>query len=275
MTRRRLPTLATLAALLVLLVIGVAPARRASPGFEVKFFLDPGKTLDASNRPTQDVLATFNAAGPLAMKMQFLDGPKLELHNAGWNVRFRTVEGDNEMELTYKRRYPVPTGLDAALERAERDGFDDKQKDAEVEWGYQQRTLTFSMGPTPSPNAAIPPLADARASAVSKMPDKLRSDGWARGILSGASLYGPVEGKRWKGGRDGVDKKISIEVWVLPGACQRGEDRVVEVSFKEGEPDKAEKKRLALYDLLEKKGWLLPRDVLKTSLILDRVPGIR
>jgi hypothetical protein len=61
---------------------------RSTPGFEVKFFLDPGKTLDASNVPTLDVLTAFQAAGPLSINMQFLDGPGLELHKAGWNVRF-------------------------------------------------------------------------------------------------------------------------------------------------------------------------------------------
>jgi len=43
------------------------------------------------------------------------------------------------------------------------------------------------------------------------------------------------------------------------------------VTSKEDERDKAEKKREALLDLLEQKDWLLPRDVLKTSLILERV----
>jgi hypothetical protein len=177
------------------------------------------------------------------------------------------------MELTYKRRYPVPSGLVAALKRAERDGFDDSEKDAEVEWGYQQRTLTFSKGPKPSPNAALPPLSDARARAVSKMPDKLTPEGWAKGVLSGARLYGPVEGRRWKGSHKDIDKKIYIEVWVLPGACGHGQERIVEVSFKEDKRDKAEEKREALLDLIERKSWLLPRDVLKTSLILERVPG--
>jgi hypothetical protein len=47
------------------------------------------------------------------------------------NVRDTTVRGEHI--LTYKRRYPVPSGLVAALKRAERDGFDDSEKDVEVE----------------------------------------------------------------------------------------------------------------------------------------------
>lgn len=278
MNRRPIPHLAWLAGLLVLVQIDAAAAKPASPGVEVKFFLDASLTLDANNQPTRDVLAAFQATGsPVTIKMQFLDGPGLEL--AGWNVRFRTVQGKGKMELTYKRRYPVPSGLDAALARAERDGFDAGERDyeAELEWGYQQETLTFSKERTEaSANPILPSLASARTLAVSEMPGKLQRfgpNGWAKGILSGASIYGPVEGRRWTGRH--LDDDISIEVWTLPGACGAGTERIVEVSFKKTQrSDKAVEKREAFLELLEKKGWLLPRDVLKTALILERV-GVR
>ena len=281
MNRRLIPHLACLAGLLVLVLLNAAAAKPASPGVEVKLFLDPSLTLDARNQPRRDVLAAFQATGnPVTIKMQFLDGPGLELHKAGWNIRFRTVQGKNEMELTYKRRYPVPSGLDAALAGAERDGFDDDEKDyePELEWGYQQETLTFSNEKSKeSTNPTLPSLANARTRAVNEMPGKLqrfRANGWAKGILSDANIYGPVEGRRWTGGLPDIDDAISIEVWTLPGTCGTGKERIVEVSFKKKErSDKAVAKREAFLQLLKQKGWLLPRDVLKTTLILERVGG--
>jgi hypothetical protein len=277
MNRRPTWHLASLAGLLVLVLIDAAAAKPATPGVEVKLFLDPRLTLDARNEPGRDVLAAFQVSGhPVAIKMQFLDGRGLELHKAGWNVRFRTVQGKDEMELTYKRRYPVPSGLDTALARAERDGFDADEKDyePELEWGYQQETLTFSNEkPKKSTTPTLPSLANARTLASNEMPGKLRrfrSDGWAKGILSGARIYGPVEGRRWSGRH--LDDDISIEVWTLPGACGTGTERIVEVSFKKKQrSDKAVEKREALLELLDQKGWLLTRDVLKTALILERV----
>jgi hypothetical protein len=281
MNRRLIPHLACLAGLLVLVLLNAAAAKPASPGVEVKLFLDPSLTLDARNQPRRDVLAAFQATGnPVTIKMQFLDGPGLELHKAGWNIRFRTVQGKNEMELTYKRRYPVPSGLDAALAGAERDGFDDDEKDyePELEWGYQQETLTFSNEKSKeSTNPTLPSLANARTRAVNEMPGKLqrfRANGWAKGILSDANIYGPVEGRRWTGGLPDIDDAISIEVWTLPGTCGTGKERIVEVSFKKKErSDKAVAKREAFLQLLKQKGWLLPRDVLKTALILECARG--
>jgi len=278
MNRRLIPHLAWLAGLLVLLQLTAAAAEPASPGVEVKLFLDPSLTLDARNQPSRDVLAAFEVTGdPVTINMQFLDGRGLELHEAGWNVRFRTVQGKDKMELTYKRRYRVASGLDAALAEAERDGFNAGEKDyePELEWGYKQETLTFSNEKSKeSTNPTLPSLANARTLAVSQLPGKLKhvgADGWAKSILSGARIYGPVEGRRWTGRHRDIDDDISIEVWTLPGAGRTDTERIVEVSFKKKQrSDKAVAKREALLKLLEQKGWLLPRDVLKTALILER-----
>jgi hypothetical protein len=185
-----------------------------------------------------------------------------------------TVQGKNKMELTYKRRYPVTSGVDAALAEAKRDGFDAGERDyeRELEWGYEKETLTFSNEKSKkSTNPTLPSLASARTVAVNEMPGKLQRfgpNGWAKGILSDARIYGPVEGRRWTGRH--LDDEISIEVWTLPGAAGTDTERIVEVSFKKKRGDKAVAKREALLKLLEKEGWLLPRDVLKTALILER-----
>ena len=281
MTPRRIAHLASLTSLLVLLQLaGVAAAAPASPGVEVKLFLDPKVALD-TNRPTRDVLAAFNVTeAPAEIRMQFLDSPTRELHEAGWNVRLRTVQGKDKVELTYKRRFRVLSGLDAALARAEKDGFDAGEKDyeAELEWGYQQKTLTFSkeekVGDPTRGSMTLPSAAPARTLAVDKMPGKLKrstNEGWAKKILSNANVYGPVTGHRWKGSHPRIDDEISIEVWVVPGAGGKGEERIVEVSFKKKKVDaEAIAKREALIELLEQKRWLLEKDVLKTKLILER-----
>jgi hypothetical protein len=140
--KRRLAYWRTLlAGLLVILVIDAAAAEPAKPGFEVKVFLDPSRSLNPSGEPTPDVLSTFKATGPLESTCSSSTGPGRELHNAGWNVRSRTIQGESKMELTYKRRYPVASGLVAALKRAERDNFDAGERDyePEVEWATSSR----------------------------------------------------------------------------------------------------------------------------------------
>ena len=111
------------------------------------------------------------------------------------------------------------------------------------------------------------------------MPDKLRhwkEEGWAKRILSGACLYGPVAGWRWRGSHAIIDGDIVIEVWTLPSAERTGTEHIVEISFKKKAYDaQATAKREKLLEFLIEKGWLLKNDVLKTELILERArqPG--
>jgi hypothetical protein len=76
--------------------------------------------------------------------MLFLDGKRRDLHVEGWDVRFRDIEGEKKLELTYKKRYPVQgDDIDAALDAAARQGFDAGESDyeAEVEWGAETPNL--------------------------------------------------------------------------------------------------------------------------------------
>jgi hypothetical protein len=54
------------------------------------------------------------------------------------------------------------------------------------------------------------------------MPDKLTPEGWAKGVLSGASLYGPVEGRRWKGSHKDIDKDFACPRDERSGLTTRG-----------------------------------------------------
>jgi hypothetical protein len=105
------------------------------------------------------------------------------------------------------------------------------------------------------------------------MPDKLRhwkEEGWAQRILSSARVYGPVEGRRWRGRHEEIDDKITIEVWALPAANRTGTEHIVEISFKEKTYDEDMAKRKKLRKFCKGKGWLLKADVLKTELLLMR-----
>ena len=82
-------------------------------------------------------------------------------------------------------------------------------------------------------------------------------------------MYGPVEGKRWRGQRDDVDDKIDLEVWELRTTTSQKE-YLVEVSFKAKDLTKAEGRRQTLKNHLQQRGWLLDRDTLKTETILER-----
>jgi hypothetical protein len=202
---------------LVILVLALAPVpvlsamatKPAIPGVEVKFFLDPRVVLDANRLPIRDVLTTFSVAdAPRRIQMEFLDGRALQLHGAGWNVRLRRVEGKGHLEVDFKRGYPVEAGLNATLAQAARDGFDadEKDYDAELEWSFEKETLTFTnprkFGGFTGGTFSLPSPSTARALAVQAIPGKLKrfnEEGWAEGVLSSAQVYGPVEGRRWRG----------------------------------------------------------------------------
>lgn len=280
-----------LATVLGLVAFTRAPAAEpASPAVEVKFFLNPLQVLDTNYQPNDALRTAFQVAKeeekkPVAIRMQFLDGPRRELDQEGWNIRLRKVQGQDHIELTFKRRYPVDGPLDAALAKAAREGFDAaaaNDYESELEWGYEKQTLTFAnekrAGDAGEQSLNLPSAGDAQQLAAGdKMPNKLRhwkEEGWAKRILSGACVYGPVDGWRWRGTHADIDGKIAIEVWALPTADRTGTEHIVEISFKEKKYDaQATAKReklLKVFNEINKKGWLLKKDVLKTKLILER-----
>jgi hypothetical protein len=283
MVERRIKSLVLLATVLGLVAFTQASAAEpASPAVEVKFFLSPPAVLDASYRPNHALRKAFEVVEePVTIRMQFLDGPGHELHKEGWHVRFRKLQGEDHIELTFKRRYRVDDHLATALAKAASEGFDAAENDyePELEWGYHQQTLTFAnekqAGDTTMQDLNLPSAEEAQKLATGKkMPGKLRhwqEDGWAQGILASARVYGAVEGWRWRGRHTEIDDKIAIEVWALPAANGTGTEPMVEMSFKEKKNDaKTSAKREKLRNFLEKNGWLLKEDVLKTELILTR-----
>ena len=69
--------------------------------------------------------------------------------------------------------------------------------------------------------------------------------------------------------REFENSKTNIEVWSLSNTGKIEDDFVIEVSFKTNEESIAKEKRELLMKSLDQKGWLLPKDSLKTELIFQ------
>jgi hypothetical protein len=256
-----------------------ASAATAVPNFEVKLFLDAAKVLDVEFKPTRDTRRTLDLPDSnRKIAMQFIDARPVQICEAGWGVRVRKFEDQEKYELSYKRRYPLGGGtLAEVLTAAARDGFgaDDRKYAAQVEWGYGKQTLSFTRKKEFKARGGdgmnFPSADDVHRAAVEGLPGKLdrcKAPGWARGVLAGATLYGPVLGKRWTGKWQGPD--LSFEVWLIKAESGQGYEPVVELSFKEKKEAKASGTRDKLTAFVRDQGWLLERDVLKTQMILDR-----
>lgn len=253
----------------------------ATPNYEVKWYLDPAIVLNSDHKLRSDVLNEFGMPTTVEkMNVEYLDSDDLDLNDEGWEVRIRKMEsdGDKDFELTYKKRYPIVNGdLQAALNEAAADGFDadEEDYDAQVDWGYSTQTLSFSNDKDEEKSGydgmELPDAGDSRDMAVDRLPGKLenwKSGDWAENILEDAHIYGPVSAKRSIGEWNG--EKLYIEVWEIKKASGSGYDYIVEASFKEDDYSVASSKRDQLKNVLVSKGWFLPQDGLKTSLILDR-----
>jgi hypothetical protein len=268
-----------------LLVAGAAYAGPpAVPDYEVKFFLDPAKVLVNLSEPTTQVNKAFGLSSSVTkLRMLFLDSKNHDLsknhvlNEVGWNVRLRTIEDEDGIELVYKKRFRIgDRPLSQILKQAASEGFgaDDTNYRAQVEWG-SRRTLSFTRKKTVQVKGVkgmeLPKEADARRVAVAEIAGKLdraRPGGWARGILAEAHEFGPVKGRRWSGKHNGL--KLDFEVWDILMADGKGTEPIVELSFKEDDEAKAESGHTKLENFLKAKGWLLKGDVLKTELILQR-----
>ena len=177
----------------------------AVPDPEVKVYLDVAKVLDVEFKPTRDVDKMLDLKeSSRKMSMHFLDARPPQIHLEGWIVRILKFEGEEKFELSYNRRFPLGSGtLDDALAVAAKEGLHAQEDDydAQLEWGFQKQTLSFTLKKEFKAKGYdgmnLPALADVRGAAVNGMPGKLdhaRREGWARGVLEGGHLFGPVLG---------------------------------------------------------------------------------
>jgi hypothetical protein len=250
----------------------------ATPDFEVKLSLDPASVLDIEFEPTRKVERELELEGSnRKIATLFVDSRPFNLHSESWNVRIRRFEDEKKLEVSYKRRSPLGSAtLADALTAAAEQGFDSREDDydAQVEWGYARRTLSFTRKKelkAEGGDLLLPATDEARRTVVEDIPgrlDRWKQEGWARSILENGHVYGPVLGRRWTGNWKGP--KLAFEVWLIRTESGVGYEPVVELSFKQDEEEKAAKWRDELMAFTRERGLLLEHDVLKTEMILKR-----
>ncbi|SCW87510.1 hypothetical protein SAMN04487970_10952 [Paenibacillus tianmuensis] len=269
------------AALTVSSVLPAAPVKAASnmePDYEVKLLMTPGAVLGSDDKLKNEVRSAFGMPDKLTkMNVQFLDTDGKDIYGNGWSPRIRKKEGDSGFELSYKKQYPIVNGnIDVALTKANQEGFDasDTNYEAQVEWGYQNKTLSITRSKKAKKSGYsgvdLPSVKDSRELLIDKAPgkfDKWLYAGWGTEQLQGARIYGPVLAKRYTGTWDGL--KTYIEVWPIRSATGTGTENVVEISFKTDDRETASQKHDELVTYLQSKGWFLAKDSLKTQLIMD------
>ena len=104
---------------------------------------------------------------------------------------------------------------------------------------------------------------------IEKLPGKMNKwlyTNWGEEMLKNSRIYDYVLMKRYT---EFENIKANIEIWPLSNTGKLEDDFVIEVSFKTNEESIATKQRELLMASLEKKGWLLPKDSLKTELIFQ------
>ncbi|OUA55757.1 hypothetical protein [Bacillus thuringiensis] len=248
------------------------------PSFEVKLLLKPEQVLGDNKEMKQEVLEHFQAGTKYErIQVQFLDTANKSLSEEGWFARIRKKEFSKDFELTYKKRYPIQNGVvQDALEVAEKEGFDSNTDsyEAEIDWGFEKKTLSISNKKSYSAKGYgildLPNKQAAQNMLIEKLPGKMNKwlyTNWGEEMLKNSHIYGPVLMKRYTGDFENI--KANIEIWPLSNTGKVEDDFVIEVSFKTNEESIATKQRELLMANLEKKGWLLPKDSLKTELIFQ------
>ncbi|EEM84426.1 hypothetical protein bthur0011_15150 [Bacillus thuringiensis serovar huazhongensis BGSC 4BD1] len=248
------------------------------PSFEVKLLLKPEQVLGDNKEMKQEVLEHFQAGTKYErIQVQFLDTANKSLSEEGWFARIRKKEFSKDFELTYKKRYPIPNGvIQDALEVAKKEGFDSNTDsyEAEIDWGFEKKTLSISNKKSYSAKGYgildLPNKQAAQKMLIEKLPGKMNKwlyTNWGEEMLKNSRIYGPVLMQRYTGEFENI--KANIEIWPLSNTGKLEDDFVIEVSFKTNEESIATKQRELLMASLEKKGWLLPKDSLKTELIFQ------
>ncbi|MFZ6639673.1 hypothetical protein ACO0LL_07995 [Undibacterium sp. TC4M20W] len=249
------------------------------PDYEVKLLMNPNVVLDADHKLKSTVLSTFSMPTSVTkMNVLFMDTNAKDIYGNTWIARIRKTEGESDFELTYKKRYAIDNGnITEALYKANAEGFDSTEKnyEAQVEWGYQKKTLSISNSKTDSKSGYsgmdLPSASDSRSLLKKNIPGKLNNwlySGWGTSMLDSSRKYGPILAKRSVGTWSGL--KLYIEVWPILNQAGTGTDYIVEASFKTTSEATASAKHDELQAYLISRGWFVAEDSLKTQLIMDR-----
>ncbi|OJJ67787.1 hypothetical protein ASPBRDRAFT_185407 [Aspergillus brasiliensis CBS 101740] len=255
-----------------------------TPDYEVRLLLNPTVVLNPKKELMGTVLSTFGIPStatmpPTATKLnvQFLDTCSKEIYTAGWSVRIRKTEGDDEFELTYKKRYAISGGdIDTALTIANNDGFNagTTKYEAQVEWGYEKQTLSISRkkkAASGNSGTDLPGIVDSRKMLIDEAPhnfDDFKFNKWGTKAIAVSRIFGPVLFSRYIGSWKGMP--LYIEVWSLLNSEGTGIEYIVEASFKTKDRATALTEQKDLADCLRGNRWFLTGESLKTQLIMER-----
>lgn len=257
----------------------VQAAANMVPDYEVKLLMNPDLVLDSEHKLNSTVLSTFGMPNSVTkMNVLFMDTNAKDIYNNTWIARIRKMEGASNFELTYKKRYAIDNGdIAQALYLANSEGFDinDTNYQAQVEWGYQKKTLSISSTKNDDKSGYsgmdIPSSSDSRSLLKKNIPGKMDNwlySGWGTSKLDASRKYGPILAKRSVGTWSGM--QLYIEVWPLINPYGTGTEYVVEASFKTTSATTASSKHDQLQSYLISRGWFLAQDSLKTQMIMDR-----
>jgi len=235
--------------------------------YEVKFLLDAAKVLDDFGELTACAKDCFHIRKQEEIAVQFLDTKELAFKEAGWVIRLRNKEEEKAFVLTFKKRFDVAGDqLEVALDTAKAAGFSlDGNYEAEVDWGYERLMLSFSLKKE-LPNKSyeqleLPDLEAALSLLEGNLPKKLLKE-MGDDLITTTHLHGPLVYTKYKGKFKG--EKITVEIWPVK------EGPLVEISFKGKKYKEVASYRKRLLEALEKKGWLLHEESLKTVAVLEK-----
>lgn len=247
--------------------------------YEIKAQLGSSITIGTDKKLSCDFSSNFNVKIPSQQSTGECPQTNVkEFNERGWINRIRIKDAKTSFELTYKKRYRIENGnIQAALDLANSEGFDINATsyDAQVDWGYNQMTLSFAnqktMKNTGYDNLELPDLQASIEILTDKIPGKLNDweyKNWGQETLKECKIYGSILFSKYKGEFEG--KEIDIEIWPIKGANGVGIDYFTELSFKEDDFRVANDLRTRIYNYLDKEGVLLHQDSLKTQLTLSR-----
>lgn len=182
--------------------IPAVQASNMTPNYDVKLLLKSNAVHSSEDGLTSTVLAAFDIhPGVIKQTIQYLDTNEKDLYAAGWSARIRKFENEDGLELTYKKRYAIEDhDIDAALTKANNDGFNvsEGKYDAQVEWGYQKKTLSTSRKRSANFDTSemdLPGESTSRSMLIEETPtkfDNFMHNKWGTGLLASSRLFGPV-----------------------------------------------------------------------------------
>ena len=268
-------------------------AQAMTPGYEVKFLVNPDLILDSSTKqPNAEFLALFTGmALKGTTKMSYYDTEDLALNNAGWTIRIRKKSNKKAQQCTFKKRYSkinkkstlTQGDVNKAIKSTEREGFNTVNAKnflggCEIDYGFSKCTLSYSadynIAETGKGNTDIPDSITSIQFINANKPAIFTED------LATIREHGAVTLTTYEGTFKGI-VAVALDVMTIKDELGSGTETICEVTFKledytgvryEKQTDLmlVNKLREELRAVLVEKGYLLEKDGLKTNMILQR-----